>query len=107
LKPRHGATVCKGMTSRRLLWLLLLAPALLRAGEPPAAKAPAPATKDSGNNEWVFSLLPKSMQKNPRLELTVITEMTPAGRALPPVSVAQPAYFEAFTNGARAMGQGA
>lgn len=42
---------------------------------------------------WVFSLLPKSLQAHPRLEATVITEMTEAGRQLPPVATASPAYY--------------
>ena len=39
----------------------------------------------SRSPQWVFSLLPKSFQKNPLLELTVITETTEAGKKLPPV----------------------
>src|ERR1041385_5131986 len=71
----------------------------------PAAKAlAAPAKKDSGKSEWVFSLLPKSLQKNPRLDLTVITEMTEAGKKLAPVSPAKPAYFEAFSAGFHQLG---
>lgn len=42
---------------------------------------------------WVFSLLPKSLQAQPRLEATVVTEMTEAGRKLPLVSAASPAYY--------------
>lgn len=69
---------------------------------PPAEKSAArPAEKKS---EWVFSLLPKSLQSNPRLELTVITEMTEAGRKLPLVSPDKPAYFETFTLGAKHLG---
>jgi len=92
-----------------LLLLLLLTSAIAFAREASAPPAPKPAAenKDSGKNDWVFSLLPKSLQKNPRLELTVITEMTPAGRKLPPVSPDKPAYFEAFTSGPKAMGAGA
>ena len=50
-----------------------------------------PAKKES--SDWVFSILPKSLQKNPRLELTVITEMTDAGKSWPPVSAGKPAYL--------------
>lgn len=68
---------------------------------PPAAEKPA---KKESSSDWVFSILPKSLQKNPLLELTVITEMTAAGRQLPPVSPASPAHFELFTSGPRNLG---
>ena len=64
----------------------------------------ADAPKKSTESPWVFSLLPKSLQKNPHLELTVITEFTAAGKKLPPVSPAQPAYFIAQSSGYRALG---
>lgn len=70
-----------------------------------AAAAPEkPAKKESGKSEWVFSLLPKSFQKNPKIDLTVITEMTEAGKKLPPVSAAAPAYFITQSGGFRQMG---
>ena len=76
--------------------LLFLVPSLLFGADA--------APKKESSSEWVFSLLPKSMQKNPRLELTVITEMTEAGKKLPPVSAAAPAYFELFTTGPKHLG---
>jgi len=48
---------------------------------------------------WVFSLLPKSLQAQPRLEATVVTEMTEAGRKLPPVTTASPAYYALQSGG--------
>jgi hypothetical protein len=91
----------------RLLFLFLgIALLGIRAAEAPApapAKAePAPAAKESSG--WVFSLLPKSFQKNPLLELTVITEMTAAGKKVPPPSAAQPVYFDLFSSGPRHLG---
>ncbi len=65
------------------------------------AEPPTPKKHDS---EWVFELMPKAFQKNPRLELTVITEMTDAGRKLPPVSPSHPAYFQPFSGGYHVMG---
>ncbi|MCX6956245.1 MAG: hypothetical protein NTV51_29275 [Verrucomicrobia bacterium] len=65
---------------------------------------PAEPAKKSGESQWVFSLLPKSFQKNPQLDLTVITEMTAAGKKRPPVSPAKPAYFIAQSGGYRALG---
>jgi hypothetical protein len=83
---------------------LLLCPLALVAGEPAAPAPAAPPKSDSGKSQWVFSILPKSMQKNPLLDLTVITEMTDAGRKLPPVSATNPAYFEAHSSGFKQLG---
>lgn len=69
------------------------------SGAAPPTKVPKKAS-----SEWVFELLPKSMQKNPRLDLTVITEMTEAGKKLPPVTVQSPAYFELFSPGPKHLG---
>ena len=91
---------------------------LLRAGFVPllllpswlSAATPAPATKPEKSpkkSEWVFSLLPKSLQKNPRLEITIITEMTEAGRKLPAASPQAPAYFESFSTGPKHLGDAA
>ena len=66
------------------------------------AKKPAPTKPDE--TRWVFSLLPKSLQKNPRLDLTVITEMTEEGKKRPPVSPDKPAYFQAFSGGYHILG---
>lgn len=79
--------------------LSLLLPSLLVG-----ANAPAENAKTPQKSEWVFSLLPKSFQKNPRLEITVITEMTDAGRKLTPPTAQAPAYFEAFSPGPRHLG---
>ena len=49
------------------------------------------ATPD--NNPNVFSLLPKSFQKNPRVEFNVITEMTKEGRQAPQATPATPIYY--------------
>lgn len=51
-----------------------------------------------------FSLLPRSMQNNPVLNLTVITEMTDEGRKLPAVSAAAPAYYVLKSGGFRQLG---
>ncbi len=67
----------------------------------PPGLAPKKAEKQS---DWVFSILPKSLQKNPRLELTVISEMTEAGKKRPPVTPDAPAYIELFSGGYRQLG---
>jgi hypothetical protein len=77
-------------TSSLRAWLLLLCVVDVSPTQPPSCGAPARKTDAIAPPEgfkeprWVFSLLPKSMQKDPRLDYTVITEMTPAGRKLPP-----------------------
>lgn len=73
------------------------AAALSNSAEPDLAK---PAQKAG----WVFSLLPKSMQENPYLDFTVVTEMTPEGKKLPPVTPAQPAFYQVESAGYRSMG---
>lgn len=50
---------------------------------------------------WVFEPLPKAFQKNPRLDLTVVTELTPEGRKLPEVDDRHPAYYVAQSAGYR------
>lgn len=84
--------------------LAFLALALLARAADPAPAKPAASPKKSGESQWVFSLLPKSFQKNPQLDLTVITEMTEAGKKLPPVSPSTPAYFVTQSGGYRALG---
>ena len=77
-----------------LFTFLLLGTALF------AAEPAAPAfKKEEKKSEWVFSLLPKSFQKNPRIDLTVITEMTELGKKLPPVTPAKPVYFVTQSGG--------
>lgn len=44
-------------------------------------------------SNFVFNLLPKAFQKRPNLDFNVITEMTPAGRKLPPPAPNQPVYY--------------
>ena len=70
-----------------------------------AAKTPDPAKPDEKKSTWVFSLLPKSMQQNPNLDLTVITEMSEAGKARPPASPQKPVYYLAQSAGYKALGE--
>jgi hypothetical protein len=60
--------------------------------EGPATGAPKPAEKVR-TSRWVFSLLPKALQKNPVLDFHVITEMTAAGQKLAPVTPQHPVYY--------------
>ncbi len=74
--------------------LLLLAPfflaGLLHGAEKPAAAAP----KAKGGG-FVFSLLPKSFQRNPRLDFNILTEMSEAGRRAPVPTADNPMFYVA------------
>lgn len=57
-------------------------------------------TKPAGENGWLgFSLLPKAFQRNPQLEMTVISELTEYGRSLPPASPDRPVYYVGHNTG--------
>jgi hypothetical protein len=77
---------------------------LLAAVSLPGSGTAAEREKDSGEPHWIFHLFPKAAQKNPTLELTVITEMTEAGKKLPPVSAQSPAFFQAHSLGYKQLG---
>jgi len=69
-----------------------------------------PATKpgsDDGEKRgsFIFSLLPKSIARNPRIDLNIITEMTAEGRKRPKVSPDHPAYYVAQPGGFVQLGQ--
>jgi hypothetical protein len=51
-----------------------------------------------------FSLLPKSLQANPVLDMTVFTEMTADGRKLQPPSSDNPVYYVAQADGFHQLG---
>ena len=53
------------------------------AAEPPADAA----------NSLIFSLLPRSLQKDPAVRMTAITDVTPEGTLLAPPTAAHPRYF--------------
>jgi hypothetical protein len=74
----------------------------------PAATAAekAPLTIESSEGQFVLSLLPKSFQKNPATDRTVITEMTEEGKRLEPPSRENPAYYVAQSGGFHAEGHG-
>ncbi|HVS54086.1 MAG TPA: hypothetical protein VHD62_17150 [Opitutaceae bacterium] len=63
------------------------------------AKPAESEAKPAKSGGWVFSLLPKSLQRNPRLDFNIITEMTPAGRKVARPSAEKPAYYVAESGG--------
>jgi len=56
---------------------------------PPALKAASKPKSD----KWSLSLLPVGLQRNPKVDYTIFTEMTDAGRALPSPSFENPVYY--------------
>ena len=83
---------------------LVLVPLAAFAAEP---LVPAPKPKvESSTGQYVFSLRPKAFQQNPLVDETVITEMTSAGRKVPPPSPAQPAYYLIESGGYHVEGHG-
>jgi hypothetical protein len=60
---------------------------------------------DAGSeSSWNFSLIPKIFQSDPVLDMTVITEMTDAGKKRPLVSPNAPVYYAVHAVGYRAIG---
>jgi hypothetical protein len=83
--------------------LALLSLASLAAA--PTEPAIKPAV-ESSSGQYVFSLLPKAFQKNPLVDETVITEMTPAGKLVAPPTTARPAYYVIESGGYHVIGHG-
>ncbi len=88
---------------RLALFLLPAAVALSAAG--PTNPAPAPAKK-AEHSKFVFSLLPKSLQANPRLNLNVITELSAEGKKLPRPTAENPTYYLLQPGGYMKLGDG-
>lgn len=93
---------------RALLLLLFigLTPSIACAAGQPST-APANAAMDNpGAKRSVFRLLPKSLQENPDLEMTAITEMTADGRDAPKPTASHPIYYATQPAGFRTAGEG-
>lgn len=52
-----------------------------------------------------FELVPKAFQKNPVLDITVLSEQTEAGRARQPVSISEPEYYVLQSAGYQLRGE--
>ena len=86
---------------------LLLLPANIAITPSPAAAAPAAsapqidlkpppeikAAKKPKSEKWSLSFLPVGLQRNPKVDYTIYTEMTDAGRAYPTPSIENPTYY--------------
>src|SRR5262245_12798549 len=82
----------------------LLAALALAATGASAADAPAKPKKESG---FVFSLLPKSLQRNPKLDFNILTEMTVVGKKWPTPTKENPIYYVSVAGGIYNGGVGA
>ncbi len=93
----------------RLLRIALVLSLLLtpwaRAKNYPALPAGTPQAPAQPSGSWLQALLPKAFQTNPKLDMTVYTEMTDLGRKLPPVSPAHPASYQLDYAGFHPMGE--
>jgi hypothetical protein len=69
----------------------------------PVAHAAAGSISDSGS-AFTFSLLPKAFQSKPRIDMTVFTTMTNAGRLVAPPSPEHPVYYVVYPGGFREFG---
>jgi hypothetical protein len=92
---------------------ILLAPlngTAQKPGSSPAEGSAAPPAPDvrshhaNGNVRWLEILLPKSLRNNPTIEVTVLTEVTEAGKRLPLSTPENPAYYEAVPAGYHQFG---
>jgi hypothetical protein len=72
------------------------------AGETSPAKE---LKKEKPRTGWNFSLLPKAFQKDPELDITVITEMTEAGKQRPPATPEKPVYYGSHSAGYQTRGE--
>jgi hypothetical protein len=90
------------MKAPALVFLLLagLLPWGTASGESkPAASAASAPAKPASERFRLSDLLPRGLQRNPRLTLSVVTEMTPAGKAIVPPTRERPAYYLAIDGG--------
>jgi len=67
--------------------------------------SPPTATEKVSSGGFVFSILPKSLQREPRVDLNVITEMTAEGRKHPAATPEHPIYYVAQPGGYVKLGQ--
>ena len=81
-------------------------PTLLFSAQQPDVRRDATPAK-SASSRFIFDLMPTAFQKSPHVEMTVFTEMTDAGRQLPPATPDRPAYYVSHAGGYQQLGHGA
>lgn len=94
-----------GVPSRVVFALL----AVLTLGASSRAESLLPTSRDKSvrsakTGDFVFSILPKSLQKSPTLDMTFNTEMTDYGRLLRAASPENPVYYVEQDGGFRQLG---
>ncbi len=57
------------------------------------------------SGEWVFRWLPKPFQRDPTLDVTVMTDVFTAGNLDPPASPDHPIYVQLYAAGAKVLGE--
>ena len=62
------------------------------------------AVKKPVSDKWTLNLLPVGLQRNPKVDYAIFTEMTNAGRKLPEPSFANPVYYLAHSIDQRDVG---
>lgn len=104
VKPMLFASLTPvGRTFRLLLALLAgTTGGTAFAADKPAAEDLSPRLAKTG--AYVFNILPKSLQKNPYMDMTFHTEYTPYGRTLPAASPEHPVYYALRDAGYRQLG---
>jgi hypothetical protein len=91
------------MKTLRLRFVLPALFAVSLAAVPVAQAAPSESKSDS-DSTFTFSLLPKAFQSKPRIDMTVFTTVTDAGRLVAPASPDHPVYYVVFPGGFREFG---
>ena len=86
-------------TEPLLLAAFLAGVCLLRAAPAPDDSAPPQAWESQP-----FSLIPRAFQRDPRLDVNVITEVSDAGQTLPRPSAAHPTYYVGYDSGLKEEG---
>ena len=89
----HPRPTTRRLRSAAAIAFAIAVPALAGAADQPAKSG------------WNFELVPKAFQRDPRMEMTVITELTAEGKKRPPVSRRAPAYYVAHSGGYHAVGE--
>jgi hypothetical protein len=101
-EPSPKLSLLTLMKTSRLRFALTVLCAIGLVGGP-VAHAAADSNSDSGS-AFSFSLLPKAFQSKPRIDMTVFTTVTDAGRMVPPASPEHPVYYVVYPGGFREFG---
>jgi hypothetical protein len=82
-------------------WLLAGASSAVAAGAEGDTPLPPPVSKWEAGH---FTFIPRSFEKNPHIDIMIVTELTGAGRHAPVGTAAQPVYYAGMDGGLTAVG---